>query len=118
MNKHPLANKYITGVFNLRPQMPKLRFLSDVDILFWCFEQQGNNSSLSYKLLTQKLLIFLLLFRAHRISTVKLFSGANMVLNSLSVTFISTKILKHYRKGKPLDKCEYRSCTNKRLYKI
>ena len=64
----------MTGVFNLRPPKSKLSFVWDVDILFRYFEQQGDNNSLSDKLLTQKLLILLLLLGAHRISTVKLFS--------------------------------------------
>ena len=89
LNKHPLINKYMTGVFNLRPPKPKLSFVWDVDILFRCFERQGDNNSLSDKLLTQKLLILLLLLGAHRISTVKLFSVSNMVLNELSVTFMT-----------------------------
>ena len=32
LNKHPLINKYMTGVFNLRPSKSKLSFLWDVDI--------------------------------------------------------------------------------------
>ena len=69
-----------------------------MDILFKYFEQGGNNS-LSDKLLTKKLLILFLLLGAHRISTVKLFSVSNMVLNDLSVTFIPTEVLEHSRKG-------------------
>ena len=87
-------------------------------ILFRYVEQQGNNTSLPYKLLKQKLLNLLLLLGAQRFSTVKLFSVPNMLLNSLSAIFIPTKILRHSRKGKPLDKCEYRSYTNKKLYII
>ena len=115
LNKHPLINKYMTGVFNLRPPKPKLSFVWDVDILFTYFEQQGDYNSLSDKLLTQKLLILFLLLGAHRISTAKLFTVSNMVLNDLSVTFIPTEVLKHSRKGKPLDKFEYRSYTDKKL---
>ena len=73
----------MTGVFNLRLPMPKLSFVWDVDILFRYFEQQRDNNSLSDKLLAQKLLILLLLPGAHRISTVKLLSVSNMVLNDL-----------------------------------
>ena len=57
----------------------------------------------------------MLLIGAHRISTVKLFSASNMVLNDLPVTFIPTEALKHSRKGKPLDEFEYRSYTDKKL---
>ena len=41
-NKHLLINKYVTSIFNLRPQKPKLSFAWDVDILFRYFEQQGD----------------------------------------------------------------------------
>ena len=58
LNKHPLINRYMTGVFNLRPSKPKLGFAWDVNILFRYFEQQGENNSLSDKLLTQKLVIY------------------------------------------------------------
>ena len=68
-----------------------------------------------FKLLTQKLRILLLLLGAHRINTVKLFRVSNMVLNDLSATCIPTEVLKHSRKGKPLDKFEYRSYTDKKL---
>ena len=38
-----------------------------------------------------------------------------MVLNDLSVTFISTEVLKHSTKGKALHKFEYISYTDKEL---
>ena len=106
LNKHPLINKYMTGIFNLRPPKPKLSFVWDVDILFRYFEQQGDNCLLSDIILTQKLIILLLLLGAHRLSTIKLFCINNMLLNDLSVTFIPTEVLKHSRKGKPLGKFE------------
>ena len=94
----------MTGLFNLRTPKPKLSFLWNADILFKCFEQEGDNNSLPDKLLTQILLILLLLLSAHRINTVKLFSMSNLVLNDLSVTFVPTEVLKYFRKGKTLDK--------------
>ena len=38
-----------------------------------------------------------------------------MVLNYWSVTFIPTEVLKHFKKGKPLDKFEYRADEDKTL---
>ena len=38
-----------------------------------------------------------------------------MFLNDLSVIFIPTEVLKHSRKGKPLDKFEYRAYVDKTL---
>ena len=39
LNKYPpLINKYMTGIFNLRPPNPQLSFVWDVDNLFRYFE--------------------------------------------------------------------------------
>ena len=38
-----------------------------------------------------------------------------MVLNDLLVTFIPREVLTHSRKGKPLDKFEYRANKDKKL---
>ena len=64
----------MTCIFNLRPPKPKLSFTWGVDILFWYFEQQGNNCLLPEIILTQKLIILMLLLGARRLVTIKLFS--------------------------------------------
>ena len=76
-NKHPLINKYMTGIFNLRSPKLKLSFIWDVDILLRYFEQQGDNCLLSDIILTQKIIILLLLLGDHRRSTIKLFCTNN-----------------------------------------
>ena len=76
---------------------------------------RGDNCFLSEIILTQKLITLPLLLGAHRLSTIKLFSINNMVLNDLLVTFIPTDELKHSRKAKPLDKFEYRTYEDKTL---
>ena len=43
LKKHPKVNEYMNGTFNLRLPKPKLSFVGDVDNLFRCFDQQGNN---------------------------------------------------------------------------
>ena len=115
LNKHPLINTYMTGIFNLRPPKSKLSLVWDVDILFRYFEHLGDNCLLSEKNLTQKLLVLLLLLGAHRLSTIKLFSINNMVLNDLSVTFLPIDVFQHSRKGKPRAKFEYRTYEDKTL---
>ena len=104
LNKHPLINKHMTGIFNLGPPKLKLSFVWGVDILFRYYEQQVDNCLLSDIILTQKLIILLLLLEARRLSTIKLFIINNMVHNDLSVTFIPTEIFKHSKKEKSLDK--------------
>lgn len=115
INKHPLVKKYMSGIYNLNPPKPKLSFVWDVDILFRYFEQQGDNTSLPFDILTQKLLTLLLLLGAHRLSTIELFSVDYMILNDLSVTFSPTGVLKQSRNGTPVDSFEYRAYTDKRI---
>ena len=67
LSKHPLINRYITGIFNLRPLKPKLSFLWDMEISFRYFKQQGDNCLLSDIILTQKLIVLLLLLGVHRL---------------------------------------------------
>ena len=55
------------------------------------------------------------IFNLRPLSTIKLFCINNMFLNDLSVTFIPTEVFKHSRKGKPLDKFEYRAYVDKKL---
>ena len=69
-------------------------FVWDVDILLrYNFEQQEDNCLLSEIILTQKFIVLLLLLGAPRLSTIKLFSINNIVLNDLSVTFLPTEVL-------------------------
>ena len=49
---------------------------------------------------------------------IKLFSINNMVLIDVLVDFLPTELLKHSRKGKRLDKFEYRWCEDKTLCDI
>ena len=86
----------MTDIFNLRPPKPKLSFVWDEDILFRYFEQQGDYCLLSEIILMQKLI---LLFGAHRLSTIKLSSINNIVLNEMSVTFIPTEVLNTLEKA-------------------
>ena len=69
-------------------------------------------------ILTQKLIVLLLHLGAHRLSAIKLFSINDMVLIDLLVNFLPTEVLKHSRKGKRLDKFEYRWCEDKTLCDI
>lgn len=108
-NKHPVIMTYIKGVFNLRPPVPKLTFVWDVNIIFTYFEKQGNNDKLSDMMLSQKLLMLLLLLGAQRLNTIKHFCIDRMIVNNISIAFSPDKVLKHSRQGRKLDTFEYRS---------
>ena len=53
LDKHPFKNKYMTGIFNLRPPKPKLSFVWDVWIFYSSIlNSMGGNCLLSDIILT------------------------------------------------------------------
>ena len=105
---HPLMKRYMTGVHNLRPPKPKLDFIWDVSIVFRHIKCP-DNTVLSDKLLTHKLLILLLLLGGQRMNTIKSFHIYRMFLTDISVTFCPANVLKHSRKSKE-NGCFFISC--------
>ena len=104
----------MTGVHNLRPPKPKLDFIWDVSIVFRHIECP-DNTVLSDKLLTHKLLILLLLLGGQRMNTIKSFHIDRMFLTDISVTFCPANVLKHSRKSKKMDTFLYRAYINPNL---
>ena len=102
---HPLMKRYMTVVHNLRPPKPKLDFIWDVSIVFRHIEHTEcpDNTVLSDKLLTHKLLILLLLLGGKRMNTIKSFHIDRMFLTDISVTFCPANVLKHSQKSKKMD---------------
>ena len=109
LNDHSLIVKLITGIYNLNPPALKLNFVWDVSIIFQFFENCGPNGELSDKIFTQKLVFFLLLLGIQRVQTLFTFHIDKMVINNISVSFVSTQPLKRYRNRFNLDTFEYRA---------
>lgn len=77
----------MTEACNIIPPKPKLSSDLDVNILFKFFEKQGDDHLLD-KVISQKLLILLLVFGSHMLSTIKSFTVYNMIINVLCLVFI------------------------------
>ena len=67
LNHHWSVEKFFKGVFNLRPPLPKLSFVWDVQIMLKHFMQLGDNMQLSDKHLSQKTLNSTFAFRKTKI---------------------------------------------------
>ena len=113
--QHPSVIKYFKGSFNLRPPLPKLSFVWDVQIKFEYFRSLGDTSQISDKLLSQKLQILLLLLGGQRQNSVFHFTLDGMIISSTSVPFSSEHVLKHSKPGRKLDAFEYRAYSDPRL---
>ena len=82
--------------------------------MFEYFRNLGDNSQISDKHLSQKLLILLLL-GGQRLNYVFHFTIDRMIISSSSVTFSPEHVLKHSKPGRKLDVFEYRAYLNPKL---
>ena len=115
ISQHPSVIKYFKGSFNLRPPLPKISFVWDVQIMFEYFRSLGDNRQISDKHLSQKLLILLLLLGGQRLNSVFHFTIDRMIISSTSVTFSPEHVLKHSKPGRKLDVFEYRAYSDPNL---
>ena len=95
LNDHPLIIKFIIGLNNFKPPAPKLNSLWDVSIIFQYFEDYRPNGELSDKILTQKLVLLLLLLGGQIVQILLTFHIDKMIISNISVSFVSTQLLKH-----------------------
>ena len=109
ISQHPSVIKYFKGSFTLKPPLPKISFVWDVQIMFEYFRSLGDNRQISDKHLSQKLLILLLLLGGQRLNSVFHFTIDRMIISSTSVTFSPEHVLKHSKPGRKLDVFEYRT---------
>ena len=93
----------------MRPPLPKTSFIWDVQIMFECFRNLGDNSQISDKHLSQKLLILPLFLGGQRLNSELHFTIHRMIISSTSVTFSSEYVLNHSKPGRKLDVFKYRA---------
>lgn len=77
--------------------------------MFEYLEGLGDNSQISDKQLSQKLLTLLLLLGGQRLTSVSRFTIDRMIISRTSVTFSSRNVLKHSKSGRKLDVFEHRA---------
>ena len=103
LNDHLIIIKFITGVYNLKYLTQKLSLECDVNIIFRNFKNCWSNGELLDKVLRQKPVIFLLLLGGWRKQTLSTFHIDQMIINNISVSFVSTQPPKHSRNWSKLD---------------
>jgi len=109
LSEHPLMNKYLKGLFNLRPPKPKFRFIWDVKTVFDFFRGIPENRDLDDTLLTYKMVMLLILLGGQRVDTIFWFRVNEMFKSDISITFAPDHVLKQSRSGRKLDTFEYKS---------
>ena len=97
---HPMVCRFLKGVFELKPSLPKYKNIWDVNTVLAYLSNLHPPPGLTLKDLTFKTTMLLALLSGQRCQTLHLLSVSNMVLKDDSCVFIINKLLKTSRPGK------------------
>ena len=97
---HPMVCRFLKGVFELKPSLPKYKNIWDVNIVLTYLSSLHPPQDLTLKDLTYKTAMLLALLSGQRCHTLHLLSVSCMVLKHDSCVFTIYKLLKTSRPGK------------------
>ena len=100
---HPLIKRFIKGVFNLRPVMPKTETTWDTSLVLKFLKKKSPVKKLDLKMLTFKMVMLLSLLTGQRAQTLHLLKLSDIMINRNGIKIKVSSCLKHTRPGKHLD---------------
>ena len=106
----PIVKRFIKGVFEARPALPRYSSTWDVNVAFTYIRKQDPVDLLSLKDLSHRLAFLLCLLSGQRCQTINKLSLQHMSMTDSKVMFIIFEKLKHTRAGvhqKPLEFLAY-----------
>ena len=109
ISQHPLIQRFFRGVFNLRPPPAPTQYTWDTNTVLTYIKHMENNTHLTLKQLTLKLVALLMLLAATRVHCIHAFSVKAMSLIGDTCTFYPIVLQKQARPSFPGDPITYRA---------
>ena len=109
LSSHPLISRYIKGIFNKHPPLPKYVKIWDINCLLTYYEKLGDNKELSFKELCKKVATLFMILGARRKQALMTIDVSNIVFENKKVVLLPNKTLKHTNPNHPLKPFEYSS---------
>ncbi|XP_072032829.1 uncharacterized protein [Amphiura filiformis] len=106
---HPLITRFIKGVFQIRPTLPRYSEVWDVTIVLNYLKSLHPTNQLRLRDLTFKLTMLMALTTGQRVQTLHMLNLEDMVVHSNDITFYCSKLLKQSRPGNVGMKIEFKS---------
>ena len=100
---HPLVKRFIKGVFNIRPVLPKTETVWDTSTVLKYLRKLSPVRNLDLKFLTFKLGALLCLLTGQRVQTIHSLKVNDIILSKNAIKIKVTNVLKHTRPGRHLD---------------
>ena len=107
--RHPLVTRFMKGVFETRPSLPRYGATWDVNVMLKYLSSLGPPARQTLKMLSYKVVMLLSLLSGQRRQTVHSLDISAMQLSSEKCTFVITSLLKTSRPGKHLTSMEFES---------
>ena len=114
VGQHPVIKRFLKGVFNKRPALPRYHSVWDVSQVLE-YLRKIDLDGISLKSLTLKTCMLLALLSGQRVQTLKALSIGNMLLTDSEVEFQIDVLLKQSRPGKHLSCISFKKYTDERL---
>ena len=106
---HPLVTRFLWGVFNTLPSLPRYQEIWDISIVFIYLKSLHPPEKLTLKDLTMKTTMLVASLSGQRCQTILALDANNMVLTKDHCTFYIQELLKTWRPGKQFGKLELRA---------
>ena len=103
IGKHPLIIRFLRGVFNEKPALPRNKVIWDPVIVLNFFKEKSKDENLSIKELTLKLVTLAALVSGQRAQTLHLLNINSMQKCEKQITFFVEELVKTTRPGKHLE---------------
>ena len=100
---HPFVVRFLRGVYNSRPSLPRYTEIWDVRIVLDKLREMSPASTLALKELTYKLVMLIALVSAQRGQTIHLLNIKNMTKTESSYSFTITELTKTKKPGHKAD---------------
>ena len=113
--EHKLVKKFMKGVFERKPSLPKLSATWDVNLVLAYLESLYPLSALSLKLLSEKLCTLMALLSGQRCQTIHCITVGSVTVYHNKVVIMISKLIKQSRRNKHLPPIELMAFENPRL---
>ena len=111
VGSHPLVVRFLKGVFQSRPALPKYTSIWDVKVVLSFLKTLSPASKLTLKELTLKLTMLLMLVSGQRIQTIQLLDIEHMTVHSSVIKFIISCKVKQTKPGRHLRDLSFKAYT-------
>ena len=115
VSNHPLICRFIKGIYNRHPPMPIYVKIWDINKVLNYIDSLPVNEELSYKQLTQKLVVLLMILGARRKQALHSVQIDNVVLDENACVLLPNKVLKHSKPGRNIEPIIYHSFEHNKL---